>query len=174
MMFSKTKINMLNTVSLIDWVVTFPFRLIKGLISSVKIIKHLYLKEHIFYKNLQRPIKVFKPKNCTMDSEIGTLRKSGLFKIDNPTDDLRDIHNVTNHTILVVGYKEEMTDFDKFIDKVMTRNLPLLVYTFGDSNALSKDLRDKLYKYPWYTISNTPLRLLSDVFTISSIYPYEK
>jgi len=165
---------MLNTLSLIDWVISLPSRLIKGIVLSLKIIMHFYFKERIFYQNLQRSIKIFKPKNCTMDSEIGTLRKSGMFKIENPTDDLRDIHHVTNHYILVVGYKKEMSEFNEFIDKVMDKNLPMIIYTFGDSKALPKNLRDKLYKYPWYTISNTPLRLLSDVFTISSIYPYEQ
>ena len=174
MMYLKTIIDMVNSLSLLQFVLYSLFIIITTCILVVKIISHLYRKELIFYRNLQRPIKVFRPKNCTMDSEISTLRKSGLFKIENPTDDLRDFHNITDHSILVVGYKKEMKDFEKFIKEVMSNNLPLIIYTFGDSRALSDNLMKTLYSYPWYTISNTPLRLLSDIFTISSVYPYEK
>lgn len=165
---------MLNNLSLIHWLITVILAFIGGSLLTIKIVWYFYKKERIFYRNLQRPIKVFRPKNCTMDSEISTLRKSGLFKIENPTDDLRDVHKITDHSILVVGYKKEMKDFEKFIKEVMSNNLPLIIYTFGDSRALSDNLMKTLYSYPWYTISNTPLRLLSDVFTISSVYPYEK
>lgn len=165
---------MLNNLSLIHWLITIILAFIGGSLLTVKIVWFFYKKERIFYRNLQRPIKIFRPKNCTMDSEIGTLRKSGLFHIEDPTEDLREAHTIVNHSILVVGYKKEMVGFEKFIKDVMGKNLPIIIYTFGDSRALSKELMDMLYEYPWYTISNTPLRLLSDVFTISSIYPYEK
>ncbi|HUW22400.1 MAG TPA: hypothetical protein VMW41_07090 [Candidatus Bathyarchaeia archaeon] len=167
-------INTINNLSLLQWSLSTFISVVVASVIAVKIVRYMYRKEQILYRNLKRPIKVFKPKNCTMDSEIGTLRKSGLFRIEDSTDDLRDIHTVTNHSILVVGYKKEMVDFEKFIKEVRGKNLPLIIYTFGDSRALSKELMDMLYTYPWYTISNTPLRLLSDVFTISSMYPYEK
>ena len=173
MMYLKTIIDIINSLSLLQFVLYSLFIIITTSILVVKIISHLYRKERIFYRNLQRPIKVFKPKNCPMDSEINTLRKSGLFKIENPTEDLREVHNISNHSILVVGYKKDMKGFKNFIKQVMDNNLPLIIYTFGDSKALSDEIMKTLYSYPWYTISNTPLRLLSDIFTISSVYPYE-
>ncbi len=169
-----TIISSVNNISLLAWSLSVIISFIGGVIVTVKVIRHIYRKERILYRNLKRPIKIFRPKNHTMDSEINTLRKSGLFRIEDSTEDLRDVHTITNHSILVVGYKKEMADFDDFIKEVMNKNLPLIIYTFGDSRALSKEQMDLLYSYPWYTISNTPLRLLSDVFTISSIFPYEK
>lgn len=163
-----------NNLSLLSWIISSAIGIIIGAIIAVKITLHLYRKERILYRNLKRPIKIFRPQNCTMDSELKTLRKSGLFHIENSTEDLRAIHTITNHSIVVVGYKQGMTEFEVFIKDVMQKNLPLIIYTFGDSRALTKEQMDLLYSYPWYTISNTPLRLLSDVFTISSMYPYEQ
>ncbi|MHB1086220.1 MAG: hypothetical protein ACYCZ0_00545 [Minisyncoccota bacterium] len=131
-------------------------------------------KEVRLFLNRKRPIKIFYAKGGSLDMkmETKTLRESGFFKIpEDPTDDFRDCHRLTNHGLIIIGYAPGMEGLKDILDAVKAKRIPLIVYT---KERLSPEDQALLETYPWYSLCNVPLRVVSDAFTILSTFPIPK
>lgn len=167
----------LSALSLIHWLILIGISAVAGVIASISYLRLFYKREKIIVDNLKRPIKIFFPaKNATknMEMEYNLLSKSGLFNVEKPTGDSRDTIRISNHSLIILGFDESMENFDSIFDGATAQKIPILVYTFGDNNALKPVHWKKLNSYPYYSVCNSPLRLTSDVFTMLSTFPNER
>ena len=130
-------------------------------------------KEVRLFLNRKRPIKIFyAPGGPNMEMETKTLRQSGFFKIpEDPTSNYQDCHNLTNHGLVIIGYVPKMQGLKDILDAVKAKHIPLIVYTKA---RLDPDDQALLETYPWYSLCNVPLRIVSDAFTILSTFPISK
>lgn len=130
-------------------------------------------KEVRLFLNRKRPIKIFyAPGGPNMEIETKTLRQSGFFKIpEDPTSNYQDCHNLTNHGLVIIGYVPGMPGLADILDAVKVKRIPLIVYTKARLDPADQAL---LETYPWYSLCNVPLRIVSDAFTILSTFPIPK
>lgn len=166
----------LSALSTIHWLILIVISVITGAIGAISYLKLFYKREKIISDNLKRPIKIFFPLGHTtknMEMEYNLLSKSGLFNVERPTSDFRDTVRISNHSLVILGCDEQMKNFDTIFDKASAQKIPILIYTFGDNKALQTTHWQKLNTYPYYSVCNTPLRLISDVFTMLSTFPKE-
>lgn len=164
----------LNNLSIIHWVVITAISIAVSIWGTTRYIKFLYKREKILNNNLKRPIKIFFPAGDTkhtMEMEFNLLSGSGLFNVEKPSSDTRDTIRITNHSLVILGCSKNMNNFRKIFEKVQQEKIPVLIYTFGDNEALKKEHWAKLNDYPYYSVCNSPLRLVSDVFTVLSTFP---
>lgn len=131
-------------------------------------------KEARLFLNRKRPIKIFYAKGqaLNMAMETKTLRESGFFNIpEDPTDSYQDCHRLANHGLVIIGYTPGMEGLRDILDAVKAKRIPLIVYTKA---RLAPQDQALLETYPWYSLCNVPLRVVSDAFTILSTFPIPK
>lgn len=164
----------LNSLSLLHWLIFISVSLGTGFLGALSYIGLFYKREKIISDNLKRPIKIFCPPGNSqknMEMEYNLLSRSGLFNVEKPTGDSRDSIRLDKHSLVILGCDRKMENFDAVFKKAQEQKIPVLVYTFGDNQALQAEQWKSLNDYPYYSVCNTPLRLTSDVFTMLSTFP---
>ncbi len=164
----------LNTIGLYITAFDIILYTVIGVVIAVVFLYWFFYKEIRLFRNRQRPIMIFYSKGATlnMGMETKTLRATGFFNIpENPTDNYQDCHNIKGHGLVIVGYTSGMTGLADIVDCVKAKRIPLIVYT---KDRLDDDDKALLETYPWYSLCNVPLRLVSDAFTILSTFPIPK
>jgi hypothetical protein len=73
-----------------------------------------------------------------------------------------------------LGYGDDFPFFKAVFDKAVSYKIPIIIYTYGDSKALEPKHWNLLNNYQWYSVCNTPIRLISDIFTILSTFIFKK
>lgn len=155
----------LDIYSLIYFAVYF----ILGVLVCLAFLRFFFRKEIRLFNNRRRPIMIFKSAGEDMEIETKLLRDSKLFNIpEDPTDKHQDIDRIKNHSLIIIGYSEGMTNFDDIFNGAKNAGVPAIVYS---ENEIPKDIFDKLRNYSWYSTCQVPLRLVNDVFTILSTFP---
>ncbi|MCK5320742.1 hypothetical protein KAJ61_05140 [Candidatus Parcubacteria bacterium] len=150
------------------------------LFVSLRLIKWHYKKEKRLFDNLSRPFEIYTISDNikSMEVEINLIKKNKFFH-NCPDKALKDLRNVElsenlSLVILAIDLNTKEEDFNNALNKVSSLKKPLILYTLGDKQIKwlysNKDIKD----YPLHTISNTPLRLVSDIFTILSTYKNDK
>lgn len=165
---------LLGNISTIHWLILLTISLAGGFLGALSYLRILYRKEKLILDNLKRPIKVFFPQMSNgddMEMEYNLLSRSGLFNVERPTSDVRDMVGVQNHSLIILGCNKKMKNFDAVFDGAAQKKIPVVIYTFGNNEALTPGHWKKLKTYPYYSVCNTPLRLVSDVFTLISTFP---
>jgi Cdc6-like AAA superfamily ATPase len=120
-------------------------------------------------KHPNKKIFYAKGQPLNMKAETKTLRESGFFNIpEEPTDDYTDCNRIENHGLVIIGYTPGMQGLKDILDAVKQKRIPLIVYTKERLEDADKAL---LETYPWYSLCNVPLRVISDAYTILSIFP---
>lgn len=145
-----------------------------GLVVTSLFLYWFLRKEIRLFKNRRRPIKIFYSKGAALNmrTETQTLRDSGFFNIpEDPTDDFQDCHRIEDHGLVIIGYSKGMAGLEEILNCVKAKRIPLIVYTKDMLDTADKAL---LETYPWYSLCNVPLRLMSDTFTILSTFPIPK
>ena len=134
----------------------------------------------LLYTNLSRKIAIIMPNNTDsfkMENEIRMLN-NGIFwekEIYTSYNNFK-IHN--NLWLVIIWYQKwcvEIKEFDDLIKKIISKNLPIIFYTYWDNKAFNIDENDEFQKSikqcSWnYLINNFSLRLLWDVFNMITIY----
>lgn len=185
-MLDKLK-NIAENLSLGQWIILSVLGII---IASYKIFLGIVLffrREINFQRNLKRPVLIIKPTDAevrnneskynvpmNMKREINLLKKSQLFSIEGPITADEVATKIMNHGLIVIGYCEGMGSFQDVLNTVKAKQIPIIIYTFGLNNLLSSHDLAETKKYPWHTLSNFPVRLVSEVFSILSTFQYDK
>ena len=135
-------------------------------------------------KNLGRRVFIYCPPDARrangeikdMKREVGVLKNSGYFKIDEIVTDFSAIEPkmIQDAGIVVVGYDKSMSHFEELVGMVKQHNKPLVVYTFELGLRLTPEHEAVFNSYKWSTLSSMPLRLVSDIFAIMASFNYEK
>ncbi|MEH2195472.1 MAG: hypothetical protein V7K98_22925 [Nostoc sp.] len=166
----------LSNLDLLVGTLTIIFSIATGSLLTYKVMNTILKREKIFFHNLQRKIKVFYPpyeNNKEMEVEFEEIKNNRLFNADFRTCDIRKINNIDTKSLVIIGCGSDFSYFESVYIKATQYKIPVIIYTYGDSRALESKHWDLLNRYQWYSVCNTPIRLISDVFTILSTFTYE-
>ncbi|GJD21283.1 hypothetical protein RIVM261_062390 [Rivularia sp. IAM M-261] len=145
---------------------------------TYKIVLFTLKKEVRLFKNLKTKIQVFDPPNKynkNMQIECDEIDNNPLFNktIRFSDADPRHRNSIGTKSLIILGYGDDFTFFETIFNKATDYEIPVIIYTYGDSRALEQKHFDLLNKYRWYSVCNTPIRLISDVFTILSTFTFK-
>lgn len=166
----------LSNLDLLIGILIILFSIAIGSFTTYKVINTIFQREKIFFHNLQRTIKVFYPpyeNNKEMEVEFEEIKNNHLFNADFKTCDIRKINNIDIKSLVIISCGSDFSYFESVYIKATQYKIPVIIYTYGDSRALESKHWDLLNRYQWYSVCNTPIRLISDIFTILSTFTYE-
>lgn len=160
----------IGNIGTVYWI---AYVLFAAVVVLVGVLALVWKREVRLFRNCRRPIKIFcTPGGPSMEVETKTLRTSGLFNIpEDPTSSYQDCHNITDHGLVIIGYAPRMPGLADILAVVKAKKIPLIVYTKA---MLDPDDKALLETYPWYSLCNVPLRVVSDTFSILSTFPIPK
>lgn len=160
------------------------FAVTSGAVGAIILFLRVFKTNSRLAKNLGRRVFIYCPPNAKrangdvkdMKREVGVLKSSGYFKIDEIITDFHSIEPkmVQDAGIVVVGYDINMSHFEKLVEMAKQHNKPLVVYTFELGLRLTQEHEVVFNSYKWSTLSSMPLRLVSDIFAIMASFNYEK
>jgi hypothetical protein len=146
-----------------------------GSFTTYKVLNNIFKREQILFNNLQRKIKVFYPpteNKKEMEVEFDEIKKNRLFNADFRTCDIRNVNNIDSKSLVIIGCGSDFSYFESVYFEAKRYRIPIIIYTYGDSKALEEKHWNLLNTYQWYSVCNTPIRLISDLFTILSTFNY--
>lgn len=155
---------MLDAISLLQLLIT----LATGAIGAALYSSFFFQKERRLFKNIKRPIGVVATESKSMTHEVELLRKVGFFNIGNPSSDPRCMDLMKDVRLVIIGYTANQHFRDCYTEATRL-GIPVVIY--ARQGEIEKDDWSHIEKYTNYSICNTPLRLISDVFAIMSTYP---
>ena len=108
-----------------------------------------------------------------MEVEFDEISNNPLFNADFKTCDIRKANNIDRKSLVIIGLGSDFFYFKSVYQKATGYKIPIIIYTYGNSRALEQQHWDLLNEYQWYSVCNTPIRLISDIFTILSTFTYQ-
>ncbi|AFY43423.1 hypothetical protein [Nostoc sp. PCC 7107] len=170
----------LSNLDLLIGILTIFSSIAVGSFTTYKFLDIIFKRERILFKNLERKIKIFDPPNkCNRDmsAEFAEIQKNPLFKkvepILIPNTNIMQISNINHGSLIILGVGNDFNYFEAVFNEAKRQRSPIIIYTYGDSQVLQKNHWDLLNTYRWYSVSTSPLRLISDIFAILSTFIYE-
>jgi hypothetical protein len=142
--------------------------------ATIFTIKIIYRKERRFIENVSRIFTFFSLSSGTnLDTELGMIKRSGIFncpeKIETDPRCFDTLPADQGLFILAVDERTNQGLFQTIYTKIQNAHKPVIIYTGGNRNI--GWLNDaSLHNYSYYTIATSPLRLVSDIFTILSTH----
>lgn len=125
-------------------------------------------KEHRLFKNIKRPIGIISTgSDKPMTHEANLLKRVKFFNVTDPYSDNRAVDLLNGKRLVIIGYSASQHFRDAYAAAKQAK-IPVIIY------AKQGEIQDDwqlIESYSNYTICNTPLRLISDVFAIMSTYP---
>lgn len=133
-------------------------------------------KEIRLFKNLKRRIYLLKTGAATLETEREMLNKNGLFVVN---DRVLDLNNDTNllqtlddFSVLVLGYSDSYINYQSIVDHAKSRNIPIIV--LANPGEIKEQHAAIFRQNIYFEMCNTSARLLTTIFNLSLITPYEK
>ncbi|MFN6484754.1 MULTISPECIES: hypothetical protein [unclassified Nostoc] len=111
-----------------------------------------------------------------MNAEFAEIKKNPLFKKVEPiilNTNIMQISNINNESLIILGVGNDFNYFEAVFNEAKRQRSPVIIYTYGDSTVLQANHWNLLNTYRWYSVSTSPLRLISDIFAILSTFTYE-
>lgn len=127
-------------------------------------------KENRLFANIQRPVALIPTKNDPLDLEKRLLESIDFFNVDPLTPDVRNLDSITNKYRMAIICYEDTDRFWRMFESLADRTIPMVIYSKPAEIKTDQLSRIQNY-YTRYTLCNTPVRLVSDVFAIMSVYP---
>lgn len=134
--------------------------------------RFIYRKERRIFKNIQRPIGIIATEDKPMMHEAQLLKRVGFFNVGNPSTDGRAIDVMNGNRLMIIGYSPNSLRFKDAFNAAKQREIPVIVYA-GPTRITVGDM-ELLQGYSHHSMCNTPLRLISDVFSVMATYPEDK
>lgn len=168
----------LSNLSLVHWLIGIAVYIIitAGIVYSFVrwVLKRLWR----LYCNLKRQVIIMTPRDKSdakipatdMENEIDLLKKTGFLKIE--LQDYRSYDPSGKQCILVIGYHHEMAGLDDLLNRIKTKHIPLIVYTYKPIE-IPKEIKEKIYSYPYSFIANFPITLMNHIFATAASFPYK-
>lgn len=124
-------------------------------------------------KNISRPMAVISLGD-EMNSEYNLIKKSGYFKKaktkpfdDRAADDITD-----DYALVVLRYHKDNKTFWRLYEKLASAGRWIIIYS-DPAEIPINDLK-RIQKYSYYSVCNTPVRLLSDIWATMAVKPEVK
>ncbi|MCE7936292.1 hypothetical protein DYH10_00655 [Candidatus Saccharibacteria bacterium CPR2] len=151
----------------------FVWPVIVWLVGFFVYLKFFRKKEKRLFKNIKRPVAIVPSASTDMAHETLLIRNTGFFDVDLKAADSRSADLIDNeYRLIVLAYEPTGDSFGKLFDTLKSKQIPLIIYS--SPGVITKADIKRIQGYSLHTISNTPLRLISDIFAIMSTYPEEQ
>jgi hypothetical protein len=157
-------------------------QLVFGLVAEIVVVgtavifavRLIYRKERRFINNVSSKFMLFSlATTAKLDTELRLIKESGIFNCPEKIEtDVRVFDSMPDTPALFILSIEEQTNpeaFQEVYGKITHLKKPIIIYTNGQRNI--SWLNDPfLHAYSYYTIATSPLRLVSDIFTVLSTH----
>lgn len=135
-------------------------------------------KLKILSKNINREIHLFyfsSEPNHNLEMEKQMIEQSNLFRLGKHSNQEANLQNVSANSLVVLGYTEQTKKkCNKIIDELIGKNCPIIIYTYGNNQALKPDELTRLQnKSSRITLCNFSMSLMTNIFTVISTYNYD-
>jgi hypothetical protein len=176
-------ITFLSTLSLLHWLFITLIALFIYLTSLFRRCLWHSKKEERLYLNLQRPAVMINASETTdFTSAFKDLKefltKVGLFNIpeDIGTAQRFDHSAKTNYSLIILAYDPKLKDWSKIFRSAEARNIPVIIYTFGQhlDREIMSEIKRISSNYSHITHANNHLSLTNSLFTILATFPTSK
>ena len=127
-------------------------------------------KEKRLFDNIQRPVALMPSKADGLEVESRLLKAVDFFTVDLLPTDVRSLDEITAKYRLVIVRYESSERFWRIFGALADRQIPIIIYS-KPAEIKVPELEKIQGYYSRYTLCNTPVRLVSDVFAIMSVYP---
>lgn len=132
--------------------------------------KFINKKEKRLFDNIQRPVAILPSSADKMELENRLLKAIDFFVTDMMPSDARSLDEITSRYRLAIIRYEDTPTFWRIFHKLADKQIPLVIYSKPAEIPIANLEKIQDY-YTRYTLCNTPVRLVSDVFAIMSVYP---
>lgn len=168
----------LSNLDLLIGTLTILSSIAVGSFTTYKVLNTIFKREKILFKNLNRKIQIFDPPNRhnrDMRAEFAEIQKNPLFKVEPIITGVstNQITNINSKSLIILGVGNNFNYFEDVFNEARSQRSPIIIYTYGDSTVLQANHWNLLNTYRWYSVSTSPLRLISDIFAILSTFTYE-
>lgn len=136
--------------------------------------KFFRTKEKRLISNWKRPIAIIPSAADAMAQEARLLKDAAFFdNVDLLAADARSINHVTNkYRLVILRYDKSSSFFWDTYDRITQSQIPAIIY--ATQGEIDHPDFERIQRYLFHTICNTPVRLLSDVSAIMAAYPEGK
>jgi uncharacterized SAM-binding protein YcdF (DUF218 family) len=173
----------LSQLSLIHWIIGVAIYLIVTGAIAYGFVCWFFRRQWQLYRNLKRPIVLLTPidsqgrriDGTEMNEELRLLRSNQFLNVTPETTDYRSYDPSGTHSIVVLGYHQNMHGLKDLLGRIKTHHVPLLVYTYGKNIGVIKDEHKHLLdEYPYTLIANFKMTLMNHIFATVASFPYSK
>lgn len=130
-------------------------------------------REKRLFENIRRPVAIIPSTADSLQLESRLLKAVDFFTVDLLPNDARSLDEITTKYRLAIIRYEDTAGFWRIFHALADKQIPLIIYSKPAEIPVPK-LKEIQEYYTRYTLCNTPVRLLSDVFAIMSVYPEDK
>jgi len=154
----------------------FIFYFALGVATCYAFLRLFFRKEIRLFRNLKRKVYLLKTGTSTLETEIELLNKNGLFFVNDRILDLTQnsnaVQTLEKFAVFVVGYSNTYTDYKTVVDHAKAQNIPVIV--LAKPTEITNEHMAIFQQYVYFEMCNSPARLLTIIFNLSLITPYEK
>lgn len=154
----------------------FIFYFALGVATCYAFLRLFFRKEIRLFKNLKRKVYLLKTGTSTLETEIEMLNKNGLFLVNDRVLDLTQnataLQTLEKFAVFVIGYSNTYTDYKAVVDRGKAKNIPVIV--LAKPTEITSEHMAIFQRYIYFEMCNSPARLLTIIFNLSLITPYEK
>lgn len=161
-------------------IVDFAFRyllapVITTIIGGVFVYKRAQKKfekrlDQRLFDNMQRPVALWASKQDPMTVEQQLLNRIDFFEVHALAIDRRSLDALTdNYRLVILRYSHDK-DFKHIFKTIASKQIPVIIY--ATAGEIPRNEMEEIHSTTTlYTLCNTPVRLVADVFAIMSVYP---
>lgn len=154
----------------------FIFYFALGVATCYAFLRLFFRKEIRLFRNLKRKVYLLKTGTSTLETEIELLNKNGLFSVNDRVLDLTQnaeaVQTLEKFAVFVVGYSSAYMDYKTLVDHAKAQNIPVIV--LAEPREITDEHMPIFKQYVYFEMCNSPARLLTIIFNLSLITPYEK
>jgi hypothetical protein len=157
--------------------VAFLLGLLPGGYFAYRLVRFIVRKEVRLFQNLQRTVYLIKMgKEPNLQREHELIRQAGIFTLHHAVLDYAGdkgiLETIKGKCVMVLGYSEALDSYRPIIERATRSHIPIIV--IAQPNEISPDHMAAFREYPYFEMCNTSARLLTTIFNLSAVTPYEE
>jgi hypothetical protein len=135
-----------------------------------------YRKESRLFRNLKRTVYFFhiKDSTCDLEKERNLVDTNGFFTADGAVREFSSsiLDTISGPSVVVIAYSSKYSDYQRFLESALAKKVPVLIFAKpGEINPKHNML---FAEYPYLQVCNYGSRLLTSLFNICAITPYDQ
>ncbi len=147
------------------------------IVVAILFLWFVFRRQWRLFKNISKPLIFINLTDVAdgMSVEAAMLKKSGFFSTPEVSSDPRSIDLIDRQSLIILGVGDttNLERFKEIYTKIKGLTKPVIIYTLGNRDtSFLRDNNTLVKSYSFHTIATTPLRLVSDIFTILSTFPH--